>query len=65
MIPKPESAPSTWTPSIEMMDERWESAEFNLLIPSWHSDSRSTIEYRLSNIRRTEPPARLFEMPPD
>ena len=50
---------------IEMMDERWESAELNLLIQSWHADSRSTVEYRLSNIRRTEPPARLFEMPPD
>jgi hypothetical protein len=50
---------------IEMIDERWESAELNLLIQSWHSDARSTIEYRLSNIGRTEPPARLFEMPPD
>ena len=50
---------------FEMIDERWESAELNLLIQSWHSDSRSTIGYRLSNIRRTEPPARLFEMPPD
>jgi hypothetical protein len=49
----------------KMIDERWESAELNLLIQSWHSDSRSTIEYQLSNIRRTEPPARLFEMPPD
>jgi hypothetical protein len=53
------------TQPIEMIDERWESAELNLLIQSWHSDSRSTIEYRLSNIRRIEPPARLFEMPPD
>ena len=48
-----------------MINERWESAELNLLIQSRHSDSRSTIEYRLSNIRRIEPPARLFEMPPD
>ena len=53
------------TQPIEMIDERWESAELNLLIQSWHSDSRSRIEYRLSNIRRIEPPARLFEMPPD
>jgi hypothetical protein len=53
------------TQPIEMIDERWESVELNLLIQSWHSDSRSTIEYRLLNIRRTEPPARLFEMPPD
>jgi hypothetical protein len=48
---------------IEMVDERWESAELQLLIQSRHSDSRSTIEYRLSNIRRTEPPAHLFELP--
>jgi len=53
------------TQPVKMIDERWESAELNLLIQSWHSDSRSTIEYRLSNIRRIEPPARLFEMPPD
>jgi hypothetical protein len=53
------------TQPIEMIDERWESAELNLLIQSWHSDSRSTIEYRLSNIHRIEPPARHFEMPPD
>jgi len=51
-----------WT---EMVDERWESAELQLLVYSWHSDSRSTIEYRLSNVRRTEPPAHLFEVPPD
>jgi len=50
---------------IEMVDERWESAELQLLVYSWHSDSRSTIEYRLSNIRRTEPPAHLFEVPTD
>jgi len=50
---------------IEMVDERWESAELQLLIESRHSDSRSTIEYRLSNIRRTEPPAHLFELPAD
>ena len=53
------------TQPLKMIDERWESAELNLLIQSWHSDSQSTIAYRLSNIRRIEPPARLFEMPPD
>ncbi len=50
-----------WT---EMVDERWESPELQLLIQSRHSDPRSTIEYRLSNIRHTEPPAHLFEFPP-
>ena len=49
----------------EMMDERWESAELQLLVQSRHSDSSSIIEYRLSNIRRDEPHARLLETPPD
>lgn len=48
---------------IEMVDERWESAELRLLIQSRHSDSRGTIQYRLSNIRRSEPPLNLFEIP--
>lgn len=48
-----------------MTDERWESAELQLLVQSRHSDSRSIIEYRLSNISRLEPPAHLFEIPPD
>jgi hypothetical protein len=50
---------------IEMVDERWESAELQLLVQSRHSDSRGTIEYRLSNIRRTEAPSRYFEIPLD
>jgi len=53
------------TQAIEMTDERWESDELKLLIQSWHSDSRSTIEYRLSNIRRDEPPTHLFQIPAD
>ena len=51
--------------SIEMVDERGESAELQLLIRSRHSDPRSTVAYRLSNIRRTEPSAHLFELPAD
>jgi len=51
-----------WT---EMVDERWESAELQLLIQSRHSDSRSTIEYRVSNISRSEQPTHLFELPAD
>jgi hypothetical protein len=50
---------------IEITDERWESAELKLLVLSWHADSRSTIEYRLANIDRDEPPAHFFEIPPD
>jgi hypothetical protein len=49
--------------AVEMVDERWESAELQLLIQSRQSDSRSTIEYRLSNIQRTEPTPTLFEIP--
>jgi hypothetical protein len=48
---------------IEIVDERWESLELQLLIQSRHSDSRSTIDYRVSNIRRREPPDHLFESP--
>lgn len=51
-----------WT---EIVDERWESAELQLLIQSHHSDPRGTIDYRVSNIRRTEPPGHLFELPED
>jgi hypothetical protein len=50
---------------IEMVDERWESPELQLLVQSLHSDSRGTIEYRLSNIQRTDVPPRLFEIPLD
>jgi hypothetical protein len=49
--------------AIEMVDERWESTELHLLIQSRHSVSRGTIQYRLSNIRRSEPPLNLFEIP--
>ena len=49
--------------AIEMVDERWESAELHLLIQSRHSDSRGTMQYRLANIQRTEPPQNLFEIP--
>lgn len=50
---------------MEMVDERWESADLKLLMYSFHSASWGTIEYRLSNVRRIEQPAHLFEMPPD
>lgn len=50
---------------LEMVDERWESAELQLLLQSSHSDSMGTIEYRLSNVRRTEQPVHLFALPPD
>jgi hypothetical protein len=36
--------------AIEMVTERWESTQLQLLIQSRQSDPRSTIEYRLSNM---------------
>jgi len=51
---------------IEIVDERWESPELKLLIYSRFSDSRNgDVEYLLTNIRRLEPPAALFEVPAD
>ncbi|CAN5870832.1 hypothetical protein BH18ACI5_BH18ACI5_10290 [soil metagenome] len=49
---------------IEIRDERWESPEMKMLIYSSTSDPRfGVVEYRLTNIRRTEPDAELFEVP--
>lgn len=51
---------------IEIADERWESPELKLLIYSRFSNSRTAdIEYLVTNIRRVEPPAELFEVPAD
>jgi hypothetical protein len=51
---------------IEMIDERWESAELKLLIQSRIYDSRiGVIDYQVTNIRRAEPPLDLFMVPPD
>jgi hypothetical protein len=50
---------------IEISDERWESQELRMLVYSRNSDPRTgVIEYRLSNINRSEPPADLFTIPP-
>ena len=51
---------------IEVTDERWESAELRLLVRSHHHDPRTgDVEYRLTNIVRSEPPADLFTVPSD
>jgi hypothetical protein len=51
---------------IEITDERWESPELGLLIRSRFHDPRTgTVEYQLTNIVRAEPPADLFQVPPD
>lgn len=49
---------------IEIVSERWESTELNLVLLSKHKDPRwgETI-YRLTNINRSEPAKSLFEVP--
>jgi hypothetical protein len=50
---------------IETTDERWESSELRILVYSRTSDPRTgVVEYRLTNINRSEPPPDLFEIPP-
>jgi hypothetical protein len=45
--------------------EQWESATLGLVIQAHHTGGSVDIEYFLSNIQRTEPPSRLFVLPPD
>jgi len=51
---------------IEVVSERWESAELNTVILSKHKDPRlGETTYRLTNINRSEPDKSLFEVPAD
>jgi len=51
---------------IEITDERWESSELRMLVLSRHHDPRTgDVEYRLTNVLRTEPPRELFQPPAD
>lgn len=51
---------------IEITDERWESPELKVLVLSRHHDPRTgDVEYRLTNVLRTEPPRDLFQPPAD
>ncbi len=51
---------------IEITDERWESPELKVLVLSRHHDPRTgDVEYRLTNVMRTEPPRELFQPPAD
>lgn len=51
---------------IEITDERWESPELRLLVYSRFSDPRTgVVEYKLTNVIRTEPQAGLFTIPSD
>ena len=51
---------------IQIVDERWDSPELGLLIASRYSDPRTgVVDYKLTNINRTEPRADLFMVPSD
>jgi hypothetical protein len=51
---------------IEITDERWESPELKVLLLSRHHDPRTgDVEYRLTNVNRSEPPRELFTAPSD
>lgn len=53
-------------PAIDLVDEQWESPELHLIVYGRYSDSQGgVIEYRLTKIRRAEPPSELFVVPPD
>jgi hypothetical protein len=51
---------------IDVVSERWYAPELMLVVYSRFADPRSGERiYRLENIKRTEPPAELFQAPPD
>ena len=51
---------------LQIVDERWYSPELKATVLSRHSDPRTgETVYRLTGINRTEPPASMFEVPPD
>jgi hypothetical protein len=45
--------------------ELWESSTLGLVVEGHHTAPSVHIEYFLSNVQRTEPPARLFVLPPN
>ena len=52
--------------AIEIVFERWYSAELQVVVMTKHSDPRfGETTYRLTNISRTEPARELFEVPAD
>lgn len=51
---------------IEIVFERWYSAELQVVVMTKHSDPRfGETTYRLTNINRSEPARELFEVPAD
>ena len=52
--------------AIQIVEEQWESPELNMLISSRFSDPRTgVVEYRMTNVSRSEPRADLFVVPSD
>lgn len=52
--------------AIEIVSERWYSAELQLVVMTRHSDPRfGETTYKLTNINRSEPAKSLFEVPSD
>jgi len=51
---------------IDIVNERWYSAELQMVVMTRHSDPRTgETTYKLTNINRTEPAKSLFEVPSD
>ena len=51
---------------IQVVEEQWDSPELNMVVLSRFSDPRTgVVEYRLTNITRSEPRADLFQVPSD
>jgi hypothetical protein len=51
---------------IQIIDEQWDSPELNMVMWSRFSDPRTgVVEYRLTNVSRSEPRADLFIVPSD
>jgi hypothetical protein len=52
--------------AIQIVEEQWDSPELNMVISSRFSDPRTgVVEYRMTNISRSEPRADLFIVPSD
>lgn len=52
--------------AIQVVEEQWDSPELNMVVLSRFSDPRTgVVEYRLTNINRSEPRADLFQVPSD
>jgi hypothetical protein len=49
---------------IEIMDERWVSSDLKIVLLLRHRDPQTgEVEFRLTNLKRAEPPSDLFKVP--